>query len=111
MHLERFADMIIDLYAMESAVVRTAKLIRRRGEDKAKLEQDMVAVFLADATERLAANARMLFGNDTDGAELDRHLATIARFTPFVAEGRARRAGADRRAGRRARAASSRNPR
>jgi alkylation response protein AidB-like acyl-CoA dehydrogenase len=70
MHLERFADMIIDLYVMESAVVRTQKTIRRRGEDKAKLEQDIVTVFVADATERLAANARMLFGNDTDGPEL-----------------------------------------
>jgi alkylation response protein AidB-like acyl-CoA dehydrogenase len=87
MHLERFADMIIDLYAMESTVVRTAKMIRRRGEDKAKLEQDMVAVFLADATERLAANARMLFGNDTDGTDLERHLQVIAGFTPYVAKG------------------------
>jgi alkylation response protein AidB-like acyl-CoA dehydrogenase len=87
MHLERFADMIIDLYAMESAVVRTVKMIRRRGEDKAKLEQDMVAVFLADASERIAANARMLFGNDTDGPELARHLQVIARFTPYVAKG------------------------
>jgi alkylation response protein AidB-like acyl-CoA dehydrogenase len=87
MHLERFADMIIDLYAMESAVVRTRKLIRRRGEDKAKLEQDMVAVFVADASERLAANARTLFGNDTDGADLERHLETIARFTAFAPKG------------------------
>jgi alkylation response protein AidB-like acyl-CoA dehydrogenase len=87
MHLERFADMIIDVYAMESAVVRTGKLIRRRGEDKAKLEQDMVAVFVADASERLASNARMLFGNDTDGPELERHLETIVRFTAFVPKG------------------------
>jgi len=87
MHLERFADMIIDLYAMESAVVRTQKLIRRRGEDKAKLEQDMVSVFIADASDRLAANARILFANDTDGPELDAHLTTIARFTAFVPRG------------------------
>ncbi len=87
MHLERFADMIIDLFAMESAVVRTQKLIRRRGEDKAKLEQDMVAVFVGDASERLASNARVLFANDTDGPELDTHLATIARFTAFVPRG------------------------
>lgn len=87
MHLERFADMIIDLYALESAVVRTRKLIRRRGEDKAKLEQDMVAVFAAEASERLAANARTLFANDTDGPELAAHLATIARFTTLVPKG------------------------
>jgi len=35
----------------------------------------------------LAANARILFANDTDGAELDGHLATIARFTAFVPKG------------------------
>jgi alkylation response protein AidB-like acyl-CoA dehydrogenase len=83
-HLETFADMIIDLYAMESAVARTAKLIRRRGEEKVKFERDLVAVFLADATDRLCAKARRLFGNDTDGAELERHLANVTRLTPFL---------------------------
>jgi alkylation response protein AidB-like acyl-CoA dehydrogenase len=83
-HLETFADMIIDLYAMESAVARTAKLIRRRGEEKVKFERDLVAVFLADATERLCGRARRLFGNDTDGHDLERHLANVARLTPFL---------------------------
>ena len=83
-HLEIFADMVIDLYAMESAVARTAKLIRRRGEEKVKFERDLIAVFLADATERLCARARRLFGNDSEGHELDRHLANVARLTPFL---------------------------
>ncbi len=83
-HLETFADMIIDLYAMESAVARTAKLIRRHGEEKVKLERDLIAVFLADATDRLCASARRLFGNDTDGRELERHLANVAKLTPFL---------------------------
>ncbi|MBI3768145.1 MAG: acyl-CoA dehydrogenase family protein [Deltaproteobacteria bacterium] len=83
-HLETFADMIIDLYAMESAVARTAKLIRRRGEEKVKFERDLIAVFLADATERLCGRARRLFGNDTDGHDLARHLANVAQLTPFL---------------------------
>lgn len=83
-HLETFADMIIDLYAMESAVARTAKLIRRHGEEKVKIERDLIAVFLADATDRLCACARRLFGNDTDGHDLQRHLANVARLTPFL---------------------------
>ena len=83
-HLETFADMIIDLYAMESAVGRTAKLIRRRGEEKVKFERDLIAVFLADATDRLCARARRLFGNDSEGHDLDRHLANVARLTPFL---------------------------
>ncbi len=83
-HLETFADMIIDLYAMESAVARTAKLIRRRGEEKVKFERDLIAVFLADATERLCGRARRLFGNDTGGHDLERHLANVAQLTPFL---------------------------
>ncbi len=83
-HLELFADMIIDLYAMESAVARTAKMIRRHGEEKVKIERDLIAVFLADATDRLAAHARRLFGNDTDGRDLEKHLANVARLTPFL---------------------------
>lgn len=84
LHLETLADMIIDLYAMESAVARTAKLVRRRGEEKVKFESDLTATFLADATERLGANARRLFGNDTAGRDLERHLAAIDRLTPFL---------------------------
>ena len=83
-HLELFADMIIDLYAMESAVARTAKMIRRHGEEKVKIERDLIAVFLADATDRLTARARRLFGNDTDGRDLEKHLANVARLTPFL---------------------------
>jgi alkylation response protein AidB-like acyl-CoA dehydrogenase len=83
-HLERFADLIIDLYAMESAVARAGALIRRRGEEKVKFERDLVAVFLADASARLAANARLLFGNEALEDDLPRHLATIARLTPYA---------------------------
>ena len=103
MHLERFADMIIDLYAMESAVVRTQKLIRRRGEDKAKLEQDMVAVFVADASERLR--------RERPHPLRQRHRRRRARHPPrddrplhrVRAEGSARRARPDRGADRRRR--------
>ncbi len=97
-HLEMFADMIIDLYAMESAVARTFKLIRRRGDEKVKFERDLLTVFLADATDRLTANARRLFANDTDGADLERHLAE--RRAPLVVRParRRRRAHAHRRA-------------
>jgi alkylation response protein AidB-like acyl-CoA dehydrogenase len=83
-HLEMLADMVIDLYAMESAVARTQKLVHRRGEEKVKFERDLIAVFLADATDRLCARARRLFGNDTDGSELDRHLENVGRLTPFL---------------------------
>jgi alkylation response protein AidB-like acyl-CoA dehydrogenase len=83
-HLEKLADMIIDLYAIESTVARTAKLIRYRGEAQVMLERDLTAVLVADASERLGANARVLFGNDSGASDLERHLATIERLTPYA---------------------------
>ncbi len=82
-HLEKLADMIIDLYAIESAVARTQKLIARRGQEKVKFERDLTAVFVGEASERLATRARELFGNDTHGEDLDGHLAAIAALTPY----------------------------
>ena len=68
-------------------MARTHKLIRRRGDEKVKFERDLVTVFLADATERLTANARRLFANDTAGEELERHLANVAHLMSFVPAG------------------------
>ncbi len=82
-HLETFAEMITDLYAMESAVSRTAQLIHRHGEEKVKFERDLITLFLSDASDRLAANARRIFGNDTAGAELEHHLGVIARLASY----------------------------
>jgi hypothetical protein len=83
-HLEVLADMIIDLYAMESAVARTAKILRGRGLESAAFECDATAIFVADATERLGVHARRLFGNDAAAGDIASHFAVIARLTPFA---------------------------
>ncbi len=82
-HLERFADMIIDLFAMESAVARARKVQQARGIEAAAIDRDVVGIFVADAMERLGNNARVLFANDVTNGELGRHLATIARLVAY----------------------------
>jgi hypothetical protein len=82
-HLERFADMIIDLFAMESAVARARKVQQARGVEAAAFDRDVVGIFVADAMERLGNNARVLFANDVVNGELGRHLAAIARLTAY----------------------------
>jgi alkylation response protein AidB-like acyl-CoA dehydrogenase len=82
-HLERFADMIIDVYGMESAVARARKVQQARGVEAAAFDRDVVGVFVADAMERLGNNARVLFANDVVNGELGRHLAAIARLTAY----------------------------
>jgi alkylation response protein AidB-like acyl-CoA dehydrogenase len=82
-HLERFADMIIDVFAMESAVARARKVQQARGVEAAAFDRDIVGVFVADAMERLGNNARVLFANDVVNGELGRHLAAIAHLTAY----------------------------
>jgi alkylation response protein AidB-like acyl-CoA dehydrogenase len=86
-HLERFADMIVDVYAMESAVARAAKILRSHGTAATEFERDIVSVFVSDAAERLGTVARVLFGNDTEGATLESHYGVVNRLTSYPAVG------------------------
>jgi alkylation response protein AidB-like acyl-CoA dehydrogenase len=83
-HLELLSDLIIDVYALDSAVARTLKLIRRRGVEGAVLEIDLTRVVAAECTERLYATARRLLANDTPAAELPQRLQEIAKLSPYV---------------------------
>ncbi len=83
-HLELLANMIIDVYALDSVVARTQKLVHSRGEEKTALERDLTHVFVASANERVADSARRLLANECEGEELRRHLAVVDVFQPFI---------------------------
>ncbi|HVR40035.1 MAG TPA: acyl-CoA dehydrogenase family protein [Thermoanaerobaculia bacterium] len=55
--LGHLADMTIELYAIESATLRTAKLAKRRD---ASLQTDAVRVYTEDALDRFAHSARQV---------------------------------------------------
>jgi alkylation response protein AidB-like acyl-CoA dehydrogenase len=80
-HLEILANMAIDLFAAESAVARTRKLLQRR-HDAARVANhlDMTRVFVASANERIADGARRLAANELAGAELDGAMAVLDRL-------------------------------
>lgn len=75
------ADIIIDAYAMESAILRAQKLAARQGEAEAARYLDMTRVFCNDATERIAAHAKSLLAAMSEGDELRTLLAALRRFT------------------------------
>jgi alkylation response protein AidB-like acyl-CoA dehydrogenase len=79
-HLEILANTIIDLFAADSAVARTRKLLRKLGAVAVANELDMTRVFVASANERIADGARRLAANELAGAELEAALATLDRF-------------------------------
>ncbi len=56
------ADILIDLYTMESVWLRTRKLKTAQSEEKTRVPQDIAALYACDASDRIAVNARNLAG-------------------------------------------------
>ena len=83
-HLLILADMIIDIYAMESVTARVLEHMRIRPEADASAELDMTYVFVASANQRVASLAARLLANELEGEDLDRHLQTVRAFTPVI---------------------------
>ena len=57
------ADIVTDIYAMDSAFARCTKLIQERGAEKAQLQTDITQVFFNAARGRLQGMTRQLLAN------------------------------------------------
>lgn len=75
------SNIIMDVFAMESAILRAQKLAAAQGEAQAALYLDMVRVFCNDAVERVEAEAKNTLAAITEGDELRTLLAALKRFT------------------------------
>jgi alkylation response protein AidB-like acyl-CoA dehydrogenase len=78
------ADVIMDAYAMESAILRARKLAASAGEEAAARYIDMTRVFCNDAVERIEARAKNTLAGMADGDELRTLLAALRRFTKLT---------------------------
>jgi alkylation response protein AidB-like acyl-CoA dehydrogenase len=78
------ADIIMDIYAMESAILRTQKLARSQGENAAARYVEMTRVFCNDAVERIEAKAKNTLAGMAEGDELRTLLAALRRFTKLT---------------------------
>ena len=78
------ADIIMDAYAMESAILRAQKLAASQGEDAAARYIDMTRVFCNDAVERIEARAKNTLAGMSEGDELRTLLAALKRFTKMT---------------------------
>ncbi|HEX6182686.1 MAG TPA: acyl-CoA dehydrogenase family protein [Pyrinomonadaceae bacterium] len=75
------ANIIMDVFAMESAILRAQKLAAAQGPEQAALYLDIVRVFCNDAVERVEAEAKNTLAAISDGDELRTLLAALKRFT------------------------------
>ena len=78
------ADIIMDTYAMESAILRTKKLAAASGEDSAAQYVEMTRVFCNDAIERIESEAKNTLAAMAEGDELRTLLAALRRFTKMT---------------------------
>ncbi|MCW5968159.1 MAG: acyl-CoA dehydrogenase family protein [Blastocatellales bacterium] len=77
------ADMMIDVYAIESACLRTEKLVAERGADAAGAAIEMTSVYASDAAERIADLAREFAAAVTDGDDKSPLWAAFERLAPL----------------------------
>ena len=79
--LMNVADMIIEIYAAESALLRLEKLAGIKGEVAVSLQKDMTMVYLQEAVLKCNASGREAISSFAEGDELRVMLMGLKRFT------------------------------
>ena len=75
------ADIIMDAYQMETAILRAKKIAAKNGEDAAGRYIDMAAAFCNDAIQRVEMKARNTIAAMSEGDEMRTLLTALKRFT------------------------------
>ena len=79
--LMNVADMITEVYASESALLRVEKLIGIKGEEAVSLQKDMAMVYLQDSVMKCNQAGREAIQAFAEGDELRVMLMGLKRFT------------------------------
>lgn len=79
--LSNLADMMIDIFALESALLRTKKHIARTSEEKAAGMIEMTQVFAYEAFQRIEALAKETLALVETGDMLRMQLSVLKKLT------------------------------
>ncbi|MBI4126375.1 MAG: acyl-CoA dehydrogenase family protein, partial [Deltaproteobacteria bacterium] len=84
MLLSCVADVIMDVYALESGVMRARKLRQKFGDEKAKVVEAMCRVAVAERSVQLVASARQALINVAEGKpeEFEKYGKALERIAP-----------------------------
>jgi alkylation response protein AidB-like acyl-CoA dehydrogenase len=74
------ADIVIETYAMESAVLRAQKIVESKGEAATALPIAMVRVYLSQAMDKIEAAAKKVIAAVAEGDMLRTQLAILRRL-------------------------------
>jgi len=74
------ADMVIEIFAMESVLLRTMKIVDSRGESAAETATAMTRLYLSRAFERIESSARKIIIAVAEGDMLRTQMAVLRRL-------------------------------
>ena len=80
------ADMIIEIFAMESTYLRTLKMVEKEGDEKSKIQVIVARVCINDSFPKVELIAKQIFAAVSEGDELRTQLMglkKLARYTPI----------------------------
>ena len=86
--LARIADIVIEIFAMESGLLRTLKLIESAGEEKARYQIAATKVYVDEIVPRIELGAKQALAYVEEGDMLRTQLAGVkklARYQPIDA--------------------------
>jgi alkylation response protein AidB-like acyl-CoA dehydrogenase len=92
--LGHIADIIIEVYALESVILRTEKLISARGDSQSAIPLDITRTYASDAADRMRHSARQVVAALAETEETAPMLETASRLThhtPYDTVGARRR--------------------
>jgi alkylation response protein AidB-like acyl-CoA dehydrogenase len=77
------SDMVIEIFAMESALLRAMKTMERFSDERAEIQKAMVKVYVNDAFDRIEGLAKQIFSAISEGDLLRTQLSALKKLTRF----------------------------
>ncbi|MCE7873696.1 acyl-CoA dehydrogenase [bacterium CPR1] len=78
--LMRISDLVMEVFAQESAWLRCQKLIDSRGEDKVQMQIDITRTYVNDSVDKVRRIGRNLLATVSEGEALEESLEQLDRL-------------------------------
>lgn len=80
--IAQIADMVMDVYAMESALLRTQRLLTARGAEGCRVQADITRVFTRDRASSVERGARAI-ASETEDEKCSKAIDSLAHRSPM----------------------------
>jgi alkylation response protein AidB-like acyl-CoA dehydrogenase len=78
------SDIAIQVFAMESGLLRASKSMERSGDEKSELQKTMAKVYVNDAFDRVKSFATQAFAAISEGSALKTQLSALGKMSQFT---------------------------